>query len=277
MIKIRTLIENNIDENKRLINEHGLSLLIEVNNKRFLFDTGQTSCFLSNANNLNIRLDNLDGIILSHGHYDHTGGIIDLLAQNPSVNNLYISKYFFNNKYKRLEDNSYKYNGVPFKKEDIEKLADIKLIDANIYKLTQDIYICSNFEMNNEYEKLKDSMLVKTKSDYQIDDFKDEICMAINTDKGLIIIAGCSHRGIVNIITTIKNRLNTNIRGVIGGTHLINCSKERLSFTIEALKKLNLEFLAVSHCTGDTNLSILKENFKDKFVLNNTGNTIVID
>lgn len=277
MIKITTLIENNIDDNNKLINEHGLSLLIEANDKRLLFDTGQTSAFLDNARSLNINLDDLDGVVLSHSHYDHTGGIIRLLKENTNIYNVYISKFFNNNKYKRLSDGTYKYNGIPFDIEELEKLADIKKVDDDIYKINDDIYIFTNFKMTNNYEKLNENMLLKDNSTYSIDDFKDEISIGINTDKGLIVIAGCSHRGIINIVSTVKNRLNTNIRGIIGGTHLINCSIDRLDFTIRELKKLNLDFLAVSHCTGDANINILKDNFKDKFILNNTGNTIIID
>ena len=277
MIKITTLIENNANDNKKLINEHGLSLLIETKDNRYLFDTGQTSDFLKNAYVLNINLNNLDGVILSHGHYDHTGGIKELLKKHTNINNLYISKYFSNNKYKKLNDGTYKYNGIPFDLKEIESLICTKKINSDMYKLCDNIYIFSNFKITNKYEILNENMLIKNNKGYIIDKFKDEIAMCINTDKGIIIIAGCSHRGIINIVNSIKNKLNKKVRGIIGGTHLIHCNSKRLQFTLNELKKLNLEFLAVSHCTGSENINILKETFKDKFILNNTGKTIIID
>lgn len=277
MTKITTLIENNSDYNNKLINEHGLSLLIETKDNRYLFDTGQTSDFLKNANALNINLNNLNGIILSHGHYDHTGGVIDLLKTHTNINNLYISKYFNNNKYKKLNNGSYKYNGIPFNLHQIESLIHTKKIDSDMYKLCSNIYIFSNFTMTNKYEILNENMLIKSNKEYIIDTFKDEISICINTSKGIVIIAGCSHRGIINIINSIKNKLNKKVRGIIGGTHLIHCNSKRLQFTLNELTNLNLEFLAVSHCTGSENINILKETFKDKFILNNTGKTIIID
>ena len=108
-MKIRCLIENN--ETPFFVCEHGLSLLIEFNNKKILFDTGKTSSFLNTAKKLNIDLSNIDYLILSHAHYDHTGGVIDFIKGNNYKNNIYVGTNFKANKYS-LEDGNYIYKGV---------------------------------------------------------------------------------------------------------------------------------------------------------------------
>ena len=109
---------------------------------------------------------------------------------------------------------------------------------------------------------------------YTKDFFTDEIAIALESEKGLVVIVGCSHPGIMNILKTIEKRSGKKICGVIGGTHLVEAGEERLRKTIADLKKMNINFIAVSHCTGENNLEIIKENFGEKFIFNCTGNVI---
>ena len=109
---------------------------------------------------------------------------------------------------------------------------------------------------------------------YTKDSFTDEIAVALDTEKGLVVIVGCSHPGIMNILKTIEKRSGKKICGIVGGTHLMEADEERLEKTIADLKEMNINFIAVSHCTGEDNLEIIKENFGEKFIFNCTGNVI---
>ena len=109
---------------------------------------------------------------------------------------------------------------------------------------------------------------------YTEDSFTDETAVALDTEKGLVVIVGCSHPGIMNILKTIEKRSGKRICGVVGGTHLMEADEERLRKTTLDLKKMNINFIAVSHCTGEDNLDIIKENFGEKFIFNCTGNVI---
>ena len=106
------------------------------------------------------------------------------------------------------------------------------------------------------------------------DSFTDEIAIALDTEKGIVVIVGCSHPGIMNILKTIEQRSGKKICGVVGGTHLMEADEERLSKTIADLKEMNIDFIAVSHCTGEDNIEIIKERFGEKFIFNCTGNII---
>ncbi len=123
-------------------------------------------------------------------------------------------------------------------------------------------------------EELSQFAIEEKFSIYTKDSFTDEIAVALDTEKGLVVIVGCSHPGIMNILKTIEKRSGKKICGVVGGTHLMEADEERLRKTIVDLKKMNINFIAVSHCTGEDNLEMIKENFGEKFIFNCTGNVI---
>ena len=102
-----------------------------------------------------------------------------------------------------------------------------------------------------------------------------ELAKQLDAEK-TVVITGCSHPGIMNIIYTIQKRSKKKICGIVGGTHLVEADESRLKKTIAALKEINIEFIAVSHCTGDENLEIIKNAFGKKFIFNCTGNVIKI-
>lgn len=274
-ISITTIIENHSDVDNKYISEHGLSLLIKTKEMNILFDTGQTNNFLENMKAMNIDYNSINKVILSHGHYDHTGGICALLEKAKNIETVYVGDNFFNKKYKLKDDNTYAYNGIKFSEESLYKLNNnIEKIKDNKKVINEELIIFHNFKINNDFEKLNKKFYINNSNEYILDNFQDEIALGIVTKKGLVLIVGCSHIGIINIINSVKSEINIPIRGIIGGTHLVDADKYRLKDTINELKKLNLEFLAVSHCTGDNNIDILKQEFKDKFIINNTGNVI---
>lgn len=275
-VKITTLIENRQDKEEVLINEHGLALYIECDNKKILFDTGASGNFIKNAEALNKDIKNLDYVVISHGHYDHSGGFKEFLKVSNKLFKLIVGDGFFNKKYKKLEE-GYKFNGNSFSEEDIYKEnIDINIIKDDTYKLAENIFIFRNFQRATKYEKLNEKFLLKNDNNYVQDEFLDEIALGITHDKGLIVVLGCSHVGIVNILDTITKRTNMRIYAVIGGSHLIEADEERLDKTIEYFKDNNISLLRLSHCTGDKAIDRLTATFEKEFSYNNTGNIIEI-
>lgn len=284
-MKITTLIENSLGNNKTLINEHGLSIFIETDFGNILFDTGQSGDFVKNAKKLNVDLNSIKYLVLSHGHYDHCGGVKRLLQSIDSKPNLYVSKYFFKNSYKyhlkntnKLDkEENYKYIGIDFSKYDlIDNDITINYISSNSLKLTPNVTIHTNFKRNCNFEKLNPTLKFKSNNLMMVDEFLDEIALTIDTPRGLLVIVGCSHIGIINIINSIKERSNKKIYGIIGGTHLVEANDDRIDKTIEYFSKLGIDFIGVSHCTGKHAIEKLQNNC-NKFFLNCTGTILNID
>lgn len=276
-LKITTLIENNSDENNILLSEHGLSLYIEIDEIKILFDTGESGDFIENADKLKIDLNNLDYVLLSHGHYDHTGGFRKLVENTKNSFKLIVGNEFFSKKYKLLESDDYKFNGNSFDEKFIdENNISIKYINRDLFNITEDVMLFSNFERNTDFEVLNKKFYIKQNDEYMPDDFSDEIVLAVKTEKGLVVILGCSHVGVINILKTIIKRTGMPIYAVVGGSHLIEADELRLNNTIKFLKESDIQVLRLSHCTGENAIRELEYEFGNKFVYNNTGHVIKV-
>jgi len=276
-LKITTLIENMPDDKGKLVYEHGFSALVEVDGIKILFDTGQTGDFLKNADVMDVDLSELDAVVLSHGHYDHTGGVPKLLSGLKKRTPFYIGREFFCPKYKLLEDGTYKYNGNPFRKEELlaeDHLAEVRFVSENVTELFENVYLFKNFKRITEYETVNPKFFVRKEQGYEQDFFIDEIALGIRSKEGLVLIVGCSHVGIVNILEHIKKETNLTVAAVLGGTHLVEADERRLEQTAEALKQYGVKLVAVSHCTGEAGMKLLQQEFGEGFVRNNTGNIL---
>lgn len=273
-VKITTLIENNADFNSYLYSEHGLSLYIEADGINIIFDTGQSDMFIENAKKLNINLKQSNYVILSHGHYDHSGGFTSLVKEIGNSFKLIISDEFFNRKFS-CKDNSYKFNGNTFDKTFInDNNIEVDYINEDTHYISENIIVFSNFKKETKFEKLNNRFFIEQEGKFIKDTFLDEIAVAIKQKDGLLVILGCSHIGVVNILQTIMQRMNMPIYGIIGGTHLIEADEQRLMETINYFKEIDIKFIGVSHCTGGKAIESLKNEFETKYFYNNTGNVI---
>ena len=274
-MKITTLIENKLGSHEDLYIEHGISLYVEADGKKILFDTGASGNFIDNAKSLNVDLKKIDYVILSHGHHDHSGGFERLMREiNPNIK-LFIGKEFFNKKHSLRPTGAYDFVGNPFD-ENLFKKNDIKVeyIDSDETKLTENISIFTNFERNEEFENINKTMYIGNKDGYEKDMFRDEISLGIKTTKGLVVIVGCSHAGIVNILDTINKRSNTNIHALVGGTHLIREDDAKINKIIDYLKEREIKVIGACHCTGKQGETMLSQQLEENFITNNTGDVL---
>jgi 7,8-dihydropterin-6-yl-methyl-4-(beta-D-ribofuranosyl)aminobenzene 5'-phosphate synthase len=274
-LKITTLIENEAGHNKELKNEFGLSLFIEDEDISLIFDTGKSGDFIFNAQKLQIPLNNIKHVVLSHSHFDHTGGIRKLVDTFNNKFTLHISKTFFEEKH-RITGVIHEFLGNNFNEKYIlDKGININYIDTDEFKLSKNITLFTNFKSLNNFETPTRYYFRKIYDDYILDSMEDELVLGIDTSKGLLIVCGCSHIGIANIVENIKCRTQKKIYGIIGGLHLSKASDERIEKVLKYFDECNIEFFGVSHCTGEKVTKILRES-KKNFIYNNTGNTIII-
>lgn len=274
-VKVTVITENSVTK-RHLLAEHGLSLLIETGDYKLLFDTGQGLVIEPNLKTLQINLTQINAIALSHGHNDHTGGLKKVLAlSGPKP--IYGHPGIFDEKYATLTEGGYRPNGIPFSKGELEKMGAELHLEAKPVQLSKDIILCGQVPRVTEFEQTNPHFAVKQGEGYEVDPLLDDQALFIKTPRGTVVVAGCSHSGIINILRYAQQVTGMEkIYAVIGGTHLVAADDERLDITIKALKDMHVEKIAVSHCTGFIAQMKLKEAFGQGFILNNAGNTLII-
>ena len=274
-MEIITLIENK-EGICGLQNEFGLSFLIKDENKTFIFDTGKTGEFIKNADKLNINLKDVKDMVLSHSHFDHTGGVKTFTEKCNSDYTLHVNKTFFEEKH-RITEVIHEFLGNNFdEKYLLNHRVKIHYLENDEYKISKNITLHTNFKSINNFETPTCYYFRKIYDNYILDNMEDEIAAVMETKKGLLIICGCSHIGIANIVENIRLRTGKKIYGIAGGLHLTKASDERMNAVLNYFKETGIEFFAVSHCTGDKFIEKLK-TITDNFIYNSTGNKIIID
>ena len=273
--KATVLCENYVFSNAGAIAEHGWSVYIESDQGNFLFDTGQGKGIINNARHFKKDLSTIQGIMISHHHYDHTGGLLDVLEQTGKVN-VYSHPELFKNSYV-VDEGKEKNIGIPFRREILESKGAQFKFNTSFREIVPNLMLSGEIPRLTEFEKGSKKLLIKTAEGYTQDLIFDDQTLIVNTEKGLIIILGCSHSGIINIINYIIDKTGQNhIRTIIGGTHLGPASEETKEKTIQALKKFDIEKIGVSHCTGLKTSMRLFQEFGSRFFFCNVGSEIKI-
>ena len=247
MYTITILADNNTITDRYFLGEPALSFLIEADGKNILFDTGYSDVFLKNAKKLDKNLKNLNYVILSHGHNDHTGGLkylLDLFEDTKHKPKIIACPDVFCQRYDDIDGDF----GCPVEKKRVDSIFNIKYTKEP-YFITDNIVFLGEIPRNNDFEAKQPVGLLKESN---VPDFvQDDSAVALKTGKGLVIITGCSHAGIVNICEHAKQVCKADkIFSIIGGLHLENVTQKQLESTAEYLKNLNLSSLYACHCTG---------------------------
>ncbi len=272
-VKITTLSENTAGPG--CLGEWGLCMLVEADGRKILFDTGAGFSAVYNAHLMGIDLATAECIVLSHGHYDHTGGLRDVLTRMHKKIDVYAHPDVWGRKYGRMEVGPERYVGIPFPREALEALGANFKLSPEPAKLTERIMTTGYVPMTNDYEVLEKYLLVKRNGETEQDTLDDDLAMVIDTDFGLVVILGCSHHGIVNTLQQVRKITGKdNIYAAIGGTHLVHASQERLEKTAAALLEMGVQYLGVSHCTGFNAAAYLAQVFGDRFFQNNAGTVL---
>jgi 7,8-dihydropterin-6-yl-methyl-4-(beta-D-ribofuranosyl)aminobenzene 5'-phosphate synthase len=273
--KATVLCENCVFSNVGAIAEHGWSVYIESDQGNFLFDTGQGKAIINNARYFNKDLSTIQGIMISHHHCDHTGGLLRVLEQAGKVK-VYAHPDLFKNSYV-IDEGKERNIGIPFRQEILESKGAQFIFNTSLREIVLDLMLSGEIPRLTEFEKGSKRFLLKTGEGYAQDFIFDDQTLIMNTEKGLMVILGCSHSGIINIINHIIDKTGQDhIRTIIGGTHLGPASEETREKTIQALKKFDIEKIGVSHCTGlETSMRLCQE-FGDRFFFCHVGTEIKI-
>ena len=272
-LDITTLSENTAGTGDWLA-EWGLSILVETDGANILLDSGKSISASYNANALGIDPGKIDKIVLSHGHFDHTGGLRQVLSKMRKEVEIIAHPDIWQAKYWRQGEMS-RYIGIPFQRQELESLGARFNLTANPVKISDNIMTTGEIPMVTEFEEIDPDAFIKEDDGWQPDKLLDDLALIINTGAGLVVILGCAHRGIINTLYHAQNLTGVKqIHSVIGGAHLISASEERLRLTIAALKELDVQRLGLCHCTGLPMASVIAHELGDRFFFNNAGTKI---
>ncbi|KGK82443.1 beta-lactamase [Desulfosporosinus sp. HMP52] len=265
-LKVTILVENTVGVPLGLLGEWGLSMLLDFGDEKILFDAGEQGNLVNNAQILGHELRQVDKVVLSHGHYDHTGGLYKLL-QYKGITSVYAHPNLFAGhlaKVPNIQPN--RYIGVPYCQQQLESLGARFHWHSEPFELRPGLWLSGEILRESSFEHI-DNHLVELAGEQVVQDsLKDDLSLFYVTDQGLIILLGCAHSGLVNIVEQARQVTKENkVRGIIGGTHLGPASTDQRQQTIEYLKSLDLECLAPNHCTGPTMLTKLATEFPKAF------------
>lgn len=263
-MKIITLMENLV-YGQGLVAEHGLSVYIETANRKMLFDTGQSGIFIQNAKALGIAIEDIDSVVLSHGHYDHTGGLYPFLDVNKKAK-VYARRELFDPKYRSNKT----FIGTP---KNEELLKDRLVYVDEVNELDEGVFIMPNIPIKHPIDKHFDGLLKLKDNEIVPDEFDDELFLALVFNNRVNIISACSHRGITNICEAATQHFNPRVGLILGGFHLKNCTTEQYIHITHYLRTLQPKSLGVCHCTGIEKYADLQRECEVPIFYNYTGLT----
>lgn len=272
---ILTLMENHTGRDY-LACEHGLSLLVEGAGRRVLYDTGGSPRFLQNAGTLGADLADLDAVVFSHGHYDHTGGAAALLMQNRPPRGVWLGRNFFQPRVGKEEDGLMDIS--PLLEESWMTRFGIPchVVGEEPVKLAEGMWLISGFTQGEPVETPSPRLLRRRNGHLEVDTFEEEVALVLKTPAHLVLVSGCSHVGVLNMCRRVEELFGRTVTDFVGGTHLMNAGDERIEATCRLLKERGVRRLGACHCSGERASAYFEANFPG-FFRNNVGTRVVIE
>ncbi|KUG02846.1 metal-dependent hydrolase of the beta-lactamase superfamily ii [hydrocarbon metagenome] len=246
---INVIVENTTPASP-LIGEYGFSAQLLIDNHNILFDTGSNHALFKNSTTLGIDLSLVEEIVVSHGHYDHTGAVMPFLKKYGG-RKIYAHSGIFAHRLISRTGGQMIDIGCSFAyQEAVDAGADFIFTDT-FTEIHPGIYLTGQIPRLTGYEDVGGNFLYEKDGQFHKDLLPDDMAMLIDHPEGLIIISGCSHSGMVNTLEYCRQKTGrSKVLAYIGGTHLINASRERLDKTIDAVNTYQVQKLIVGHCTG---------------------------
>jgi 7,8-dihydropterin-6-yl-methyl-4-(beta-D-ribofuranosyl)aminobenzene 5'-phosphate synthase len=271
---ITALVDDSTSANG-LSGEHGLSFWIESGNKRVLFDTGQSDLLVENAGLLSIDLAETDAIVLSHGHYDHTGGLAAALDIAPRAI-VHVHPAALWPKFVRKGHETQNIGMSDSTKEVIRAhVQDERVVwTEEPTEVIPGLLVTGSIPRNTDFEDVGGAFFVDENCK-KTDILPDDQAMCFDAPRGLAVILGCSHAGVVNTLDyVVKLTGKRRIYSVIGGLHLLGSSQERIERTISVFRKYCVQRIGLAHCTGTNATRQISNAFPGRCFICSTGSQV---
>ena len=267
-VTIQVLVENTT-EISRLRGEHGLSVLVTTSDGSLLWDTGQSDLLLTNAAAMGLSLRDIDHCVLSHGHYDHTGGLIGVLRQAPGIT-LHAHPAVFEPRYTPAQEDSARSIGCPHPRDEIEHLAGEIILDSLPREILPGIHVTG--EIARVSGEDTGGAFYRDENLSIPDLLPDDQTLIIETSSGRVVLMGCCHAGVMNTLMHCERLFGVSEYALItGGMHLLKASEERLKKTLNFLEERAVRMIAPGHCTGRRPVCLMMDKWNERCVPLATG------
>lgn len=271
--RITILCENSVGPVSGTLGEHGFAALVEWADGSLLFDTGGGETLLHNAVRMNRDLRKVTGVALSHGHYDHTGGLKPFL-QLVGRKKVYAHPAVFAPRYRVKDTGEAISIGIPYGEEFLRGIGADFDLDAAPREIAPSLFLTGEVRRGNGFET-GDTGLYSDPSGCAADALADDQSLVLRGSRGLVLLLGCCHSGVVNTIEAARKLTGVrHIQAVIGGTHLGFCGENQLDATVKSLREMAVETVYGSHCTGFFAAARLLREFPGRFRPAMVGTTI---
>ncbi|NOQ46092.1 MAG: MBL fold metallo-hydrolase [Desulfobulbaceae bacterium] len=269
--ELTVLCENSVAGPIGLIGEHGWAIHAAAGDSRILFDTGQGQGILGNSRKLGVDLASIDCIVLSHGHYDHTSGLPDVLGMCGAVD-VYAHPDCFLDRYWEKDGESREI-GIRYKRAYLESLGARFRFVEEFSEIMDGVYITGEVPRITPFELPDPNMKLRDEQGRWVrDELHDDQSMVIDTDEGLIVVLGCAHAGLINILTHVGHHLpDRPLHTVVGGTHLGFAGPAQFEATVDALRQFGVQRIGAGHCTGLANSARLFQHFGEAYFFSAVG------
>ncbi len=262
--RITVLVENTAGQ-RDLIGEHGLAFWVERNGRRILFDTGQGPALVHNAAALNVNLSAAEIVALSHGHYDHTGGLAHALPQFARAA-VYAHAGVFRDRFIQRPNGRIQTVRSPIESAEWlrPQVGELVLTSQGPVDLGGGVWLSGEVPRRNQVEDVGGAFYLD-RACSEPDTIPDDQAMFIETNQGLVVLAGCAHSGIVNTLEHIQALTGgVHIHAVLGGMHLMSATDRRLEETVRTLTDANVERIGLAHCTGLRAMAAIYQALPDR-------------
>ena len=271
-IRLTILCENSVGAPFGVIGEHGFACFVETEAGNYLFDTGQGFGIVQNASALKKDLGSIQAIMISHGHYDHTGGLPAVLKMKSPVDVFGHPDMFLERIW--ASDDQSRFVGLPFKRSYLESLGAVFRLSSKMVEIGPGVFLTGEIPRDTPFETGDPNMTAIADEGRAIhpDPLRDDLSLIVQTEKGLVLVLGCAHAGMINIIEyALEHMDDDRIYAIIGGTHLGFSGDDQFDATVSAMERYRIERIGVSHCTGLEKAALLHARFKEKFFFGCVG------